>query len=312
MMPTIQYVFHAKIDFSRWDACIQQAFNGNVYALSWYLDAVCEQWDALIVDDYQAVFPIPFKKRMGVSIIYQPFFVQQLGVFSLQPLPESVITQIWKAIPPKFKIGRLQGNSFDNIDASLFKIQRQVNHELNLASDYSILYSNYSENAKRNLKKAFKARLEMRESDACETAIALFQQFKAPTLPDLPPKLYATLRQLFAILKKHESVSVIEAYTEENKVCASVIFTHNGSRLVYLFSGCSPEAYHNGAQFFLVDSIIKIYAGKSMVLDFEGSNDVQLARFYKGFGAVATTYPVVFFEKMFSPVVKILQKMHKI
>ena len=49
----------------------------------WYLDIVHENWDALMEDDYERVMPMPvITKNWRISYIFQPFFVQQLGVFS--------------------------------------------------------------------------------------------------------------------------------------------------------------------------------------------------------------------------------------
>ena len=50
--------------------------------------------------------------------------------------------------------------------------------------------------------------------------------------------------------------------------------------------------------FLMVDSIIRENAGKSMIFDFEGSSDQNVARFYKGFGAKEFTYPQITFNRM--------------
>ena len=34
-----------QIDFNKYDACIAAAINSRIYAYSWYLDAVCDDWD---------------------------------------------------------------------------------------------------------------------------------------------------------------------------------------------------------------------------------------------------------------------------
>lgn len=308
----IQYKTQSEIDIEQWNHCIQQAYNGRVYAFSWYLDAVSEQWDALIIDDYQAVFPIPFKKRMGFFVVYQPFFIQQLGIFSLLPLSSTAQEEILHAIPKKFKIGRLQLNSCNTITDTTFKTRQNINCLLNLENNYHALYSEYSTNVKRHLKKAKNNRLTCRISDSCDPAIQMFQQHKAPTLPPLSDQLYPTLQHLFEVLQQHQSVTVYDAYTNDNQRCASVVLVHDIRCLVYLFSGCTPEAYQNGAQFFLIDHIIQQYAEQSLYFDFEGSNDANLARFYQSFGAEKCYYPVMFFENMFYPMVKILQKLHKI
>ena len=78
----IQYIANDNLDYEKWDKCIIGSVNGNFYAKSWYLDIVSPNWKALIQDDYKAVFPLPIKKRLGISYISQPLFTQQLGIFS--------------------------------------------------------------------------------------------------------------------------------------------------------------------------------------------------------------------------------------
>src|ERR1700692_3437990 len=82
----IHYLKHNAIDKRRWDEAIDRAFNGMIYAKSWYLDIVSPQWDALVSDDYRAVMPLTWRRKFGVYYLYQPFFTQQLGVFTT-PLP---------------------------------------------------------------------------------------------------------------------------------------------------------------------------------------------------------------------------------
>ncbi|MBK7391410.1 MAG: hypothetical protein IPI23_20775 [Bacteroidetes bacterium] len=41
---------------------------------------------------------------------------------------------------------------------------------------------------------------------------------------------------------------------------------------------------------YLIDTYIKDVAGKIKILDFEGSNDQELARFYKSFGSTECVY----------------------
>ncbi len=94
----IRYIKYEDIDKDQWDDCISHSFNGNIYAYSWYLDVVAEQWDALIENDYERVFPLTWKKQFGVKFLYQPFFTQQLGVFSKNILTVKNVEEFIKAI----------------------------------------------------------------------------------------------------------------------------------------------------------------------------------------------------------------------
>ena len=52
----------------------------SLYCYSWYLDAVSDNWGALVMGDYEFIMPIPYTVKKNQSILYQPFFSQQLNV----------------------------------------------------------------------------------------------------------------------------------------------------------------------------------------------------------------------------------------
>ena len=85
-MKKINFITHSQIDKFKWDFCMNQSINKSVYGLSWYLDIVSENWDALIYGDYELIVPIPCKRYLifipFMQRVYQPMFCQQLGAFS--------------------------------------------------------------------------------------------------------------------------------------------------------------------------------------------------------------------------------------
>ena len=85
----IRYLPYNDIDKKKWDACIAAADNGLVYAGSMYLDAMAQNWDALILDDYKAVMPLTWKKKYSIHYLYQPFFTSCLGVFGKNISPRT-------------------------------------------------------------------------------------------------------------------------------------------------------------------------------------------------------------------------------
>ena len=97
----IKHLRHNEVDKKKWDDCIDNAFNGIIYAYSWYLDIVCPTWDALIEDDYEKVMPLTHNNKLGISYLYPPLFTQQLGVFSKISLSSSDVENF-------ISIGRLK------------------------------------------------------------------------------------------------------------------------------------------------------------------------------------------------------------
>ena len=79
----IYFVKRNQIDEEKYNNCIATSLQSRMYAYSWYLDIVADNWNVLVLDDYEAVMPLPFHKKFLISYISQPFFTQQLGVFSI-------------------------------------------------------------------------------------------------------------------------------------------------------------------------------------------------------------------------------------
>ena len=56
----IKYLQNSEIDRKKWDRCIATSLQQLPYAYSWYLDAAAENWDAIVINNYEAVFPLPY------------------------------------------------------------------------------------------------------------------------------------------------------------------------------------------------------------------------------------------------------------
>ncbi len=281
----IKYLKYEHIDKEKWDGCIRDSFNGAIYAYSWFLDVVCEEWEALVEGDYERVFPINFKKKMGVDIIFQPFFTQQLGVFSKTELSPGLINEFLLAIPQKYKVIDLNLNIHNNPDLPGFEYSLQVNHELDLISDYSSLRKNYSSNTKRNLVKAESAGLNMVKGIKPDVVIELFRENRGKNIKVLQDANYLKLKRLIYTCIYKGIGSVYGVYDDNNALCAGAVFIESHKKSVFIFSGLSPEGREKRAMFFLIDQYIKEHSNKHLTLDFDGSNDEALARFYKGFGS---------------------------
>lgn len=75
MKPEIQRIPAVRIDAAKWDCCVQQHNNGLLYSTSTYLNALCENWEGIIVNDYEAIVALPIKKNGGYAMpIYLPLY----------------------------------------------------------------------------------------------------------------------------------------------------------------------------------------------------------------------------------------------
>lgn len=294
-LPMINYLKHDQIDKQRWDDCIAHAPNGLVYAWSWYLDIVHPGWEALVemVDDkYLSIMPVTCKRKYGINYLFQPFFVQQLGVFSQQPVPPETTLSFLKAIPNKFRLIEIRLNEGNPPPEDRKRVAFHRNHLLDLNHDYDTLLSNYHENNKRNLKKSLNNGLRLVKQVPIEKIITLFRENRGATVTHWGDPEYERLERLsaMALSANHAFIYGVESAGNDEVICGALFMVSHG-RITFLFSGNNALGKEQHAMVFLLDQVIREFAGKPLVLDFEGSDDENLARFYHGFGSKPVFYP---------------------
>ena len=285
----IKHLNHSEIDKTKWDNCIANSFNGIIYAYSWYLDVLCESWDALIMGDYEYVFPITYRKKYGIHYLYQPFFNQQLGVFTTKKLSEEIVDAFISAIPDKFKYIHINLNKFNKLSRNDFKYKSNITCELYLIGSYEEIRKNYSENLIRNIKNANKNKLIISNEVSPEQIINLFRKNKGKEIKNLKENDYEKLKKLFSVIQSKGKGHIWAAF-KDDKLCAGIFFIESNNKIIFLFSGSNKLAHKTGAMSFLVDSFIQKNAQRNLTLDFGGSNNANLARFYKSFGSKEYSY----------------------
>ena len=291
----IQYLTNDCIDKTLWDDCVAHALNGNVYAWSWYLDVVHPKWEALVeVKDgnYLTIMPITKKRKCFIHYLCQPFFVQQLGVFSRDAIRQENTENFLKAIPKKYRLVEIRLNEKNPLQKDAKGVEWHRNHLLSLNRNYSELSFDYHENTKRNLKKSLNYGLTLERDASIHDVIGLFRENRGASIKHWGDAEYARLERLtsVAIASGNAFVYAVKSLNVNEIICGS-LFMRSHNRITFLFSGNNSEGKESQAMTFLIDQVIREYAGQPLVLDFEGSDDENLARFYRGFGAEPILYP---------------------
>lgn len=294
----IRYLKQHEIDHNKWDNCIAHSFNGLVYGYSWYLDAVCQEWHALVEEDYERVWPLIVKRKYGIDLLYQPFFTQQLGLFSRKILNSELLEKFIKAIPRKFKYAEISLNALNKIESEKYHVIPQLNLELDLINPYEKIKNKYSKNLKRNLKKAGTQNLGINRSIKPDEAIRLFRENRGKNLKHLKEADYLRFKRLVYTAIYKGMADVYGVYSAMNEICAAAIFIRSHNRASFVFSGLSEYGKELGAMSYLIDTYIQDHAERHLTFDFEGSNDEGLAHFYKSFGAQEVWYPKLIINRL--------------
>ncbi len=301
----IKYLKHKEIDLIKWDKCINNAYNELIYSNSWYLDYVSPNWEALVFGEYEAVMPLTWKKKYGIKYLYPPFFTQQLGVFSKNQLTAKQIQLFLEAIPAKFKFMDLFLNSKNMLDDSLYSFNRKPNYFLSLNATFDELSNKYNSNCKRNISKATKNGLKIKQASASEI-IDFYRINYAHIESNSKSEDYLKFEALVNILKEKGNAETIGVFQEEI-MCGGGIFIKDSNRIYYLLGASNSIGKKYGAVHFFMNWIIKKYAGSNLILDFEGSEIESIADFFKQFGSEKEEYIYLKINKL-PPLLKFFKK----
>jgi Acetyltransferase (GNAT) domain len=289
----LYYKQRPEIDISRWNQCIDNAPNGLIYAYSFYLDNTADNWNALILNDYEAVMPLPWKKKFGFYYLYQPFFIAQLGLFG-KNLTADILESFLKAIPAKFRLWEFSFNHQNLFRLKDFSLFERMNFVLPLNQSYELLYANYRENIRRNIKKSIQYGCYVKTDVDIDCIIQLAKQQPSAA----PENEFRRFKKVFQLLKEKSMAKAYAVFSNKDDLLASCVFTFSHNRAYYILVGNHPNGRTLGASHSLIDAFIKDHAGKELLLDFEGSDIRGLALFYSSFGACEEKYSAIKLNKL--------------
>ena len=175
----IEFLKRKEIQEEKWDQVIAGSLAETIYPYSWYLDAVSENWSALVVDDYRFVMPVVWKKKAGMKYIYQPFYTQQLGVFSREYVKTELIRKMLKILYKKYRFAGMNVNVKNLIgEEKPFTVDDKSNYILPLSKDYDTLSNSFTTNTKRNIRKSIEFADQLMNEDTVGNNTI-------PTAPDI-------------------------------------------------------------------------------------------------------------------------------
>ena len=283
----VQYIKRKDLNIEKYNACIENSIQSKIYAFTWYLDIVADNWDALVLDDYEAVMPVPWRKKYFIKYVYQPLWTLELGVFSKEVVDENeFLIELFDA----FRYTDLRMNTQNSF--SMFeenRIEKQFQF-LSLKTDYQTILKNYNRNRKRELTKAKKNDLIENWNDNPEKLITIFKANIAKRVKGIKSKDFLNLLKLMKVLIDKKAGNLLTIYDTKNNLVAAAFFLKYKGEVIQLVCASDVKNRKNGAHTFFNDRAIFKYQPTFKKYNFGGSSMESIGAYYKTFGAKTIVY----------------------
>lgn len=290
-MSALQYIKHQDIDFRKWDNTVLHSQIPFVFAQSFYLNATCPNWDALVIGDYETIFPVTYKTKFGYRYLPQPPFTSQLGAYG--KLNIEAEQQFYGYIIEHFKLIDIELNVTNQLQSQF--ISPKNTYTLNYSEGYK-----FNQNTKRNIAKAIENEFIV-EQVANNEIISLSQHFLNPFLEKEVHLSKSTVSLLDDLLKnaiENETLYTLQVLDKNREMKALGHFICNGKHALYLKGTNFDKVDNSGSMHLLMKHAIEFFADKATFFDFGGGSKQGLANFYMGFGGQAMTYSFLQVNKL--------------
>lgn len=284
----------SKFNKNEWNDIIEKSDIDLPYYLYDYLNII-SSFNVIIEENEGIFFPVPVNKRLLSVRFIQPFFFQQGGPIPITPTSIDLLPKMLEFLKKKsvYINLHLRGEFLsveDKIKKIGFRINRMADYLLSFpASSQDDIIKRYSENHIRNIEKAQKKSIQIKETISnINEVIMTFISNKGKELM-LPNEFYVIFSKLYNYMNSEKLAYSITAENMGKEVYYAIFWKFK-KRLIFIFSATSSDAYSTGAPHLTIHNVISKFIPEGYIIDFEGTNDANLARFYEGFGALQCIY----------------------
>jgi hypothetical protein len=258
-------------------------------------------WDGLVLNDYEAVMPLTWRRKYGFYYLYQPYFIPSLGLFG--KVNNSVtLHDFLSAIPLKFKYWDIKLNEtndvtkYENVDAT--RIGSCKNCLLKLDKSYEAISDGYKRLCVRMIKKATDQKVEVIRNVTPAEVIKFYTSLYQQKHKGISAAVYKNLSTFTTERFAEGHVKTYIARLPGGEVMAVYLLLVDRKFVYSLIGGSSEKGKKAGSFYLLTDAVIRDHADSDRIFRFEGSDIPGIAFFNAQFGAAAISYPRLIVNKL--------------
>ena len=293
MSDEIAIVPSHNIDYEKWDQCINASINGLIYTTSVYLDHLADHWTGFVLNDYEMVMAVAWRKKYGIRYSYAVPFIQQLGIIcQKRNANENLFLQ---ALTSYCRYGDYPFN-FGN---SIGKTTDCVNFILPLDRKYEDISRGFASDVLQNIRRAEGGDIQYKTGEIDEAVDCYRRLYGRQS--GISEEEFKRFRALCNVLDKRGNLIVRKATLSNDSLLAAVVLPNDKRRMYNVMNSTLPEGKSKEANYFLLSRLWKEYEQSGMIFDFEGSSIPGVRDFYRKFGSVNQPYYKLHFNHLSWP-----------
>jgi hypothetical protein len=298
----------SSIKADEWNRFIESSEEGMIYHYYEYLDAVCKNWEAIVIrngDTWQAVYPVEPRKKFGIiRYLYPGRFSQYRGVVFRKmdckvskeyDLKKEALSLIITWLDDHFHV--VNDNFSPRFDYPLpfhwraYKLKVKYTYQIPLMRKEEDIWADMAEHIRRDIRKTEKSGITVTIKEEADEVIDLFIRNKASEISQLKKMDHSLLLCAFNNMQKKGNAFAMIAKTPGGITCAGILVFVYGNIFTYYFGTAEREYKRSGAMSLILWEALKTANNSGYaVFDFEGSMIESIERFFRGFGAVPVPY----------------------
>lgn len=263
LLMKIKYINHNDINQVKWDNCINNAFNGNVFAFSWFLNIIHDHWDAMIIGDYKYIFPVLKYETYGYKILGNPNHQGKFGLFSNELISEDIFDQFISFIIDKFKFIYIPLNKYNR--SKKYKLSKRESYELDITQSYGIIIKKYSEEFTHSLQFSAKNKIQVVKGLTPGNFIDFYKNNKN-RYPKLNPGI---IQKIISSSLRFRSGEIYGAYDFRNELCAIAFFILSKRKAYLLISALNRIGSDNKAIHAIINKYIFDHCEENYTLNLD-------------------------------------------
>lgn len=259
-------------------AVLRKKHSTDPFCQSYYFNAVCDNFVALVLNDYQGILLVPYRQFGPWRWALTPLFYrysQWLGCWSTEDQKQAL-----ELLAQKFKFGDLNLGKTEVISTS------KIHQELD-AKQY--LVEKCNSQARRMIRKAEGQGVQFTNDLDVSNFISFLDRELSDRVEGMTPKAMAQLKSLLIQLNDAHKLH-FEGAIIGGELIGGILIVEVQGRHLYLKGTATNDAKRIGVYYLLMHRAILRARKAQVIFDFGGSEVDGVARFNRNFGAYDMTY----------------------